>query len=72
MDELKLKLNTKFMKNIVAKFVQKAIFKKTGHEVSVHFDDVAVDMDADKVRLHTTVDVEMSKEEFMKLVKRML
>ena len=72
MDELKLKLSTKWTRNIVAKFVQKVILKKSGHNVSVHFDEVSAETSEDKVRVRATVDVEMSKEEFKKLIKEML
>lgn len=72
MDELKLKLDTKFMKGIAAKFIQKAIFKKSGHEVKVDLQEISVEMKGEKVHLHTTVDAEITKEEFMKLIKRML
>ena len=72
MDELKVKLNTKFVKNMVAKFIRKTIFKKSGHDVTVELQELSVEMKGDKVYLHTTVDANISTEEFMKLMKRML
>jgi hypothetical protein len=72
MDELKLKLSTKFMKNIVASLIQKAILKKVGHEVLVDIEEIDIQMKDGKVQLHTTVDAEVSTEEFMRIIKRMI
>ena len=35
MDELKMRLSTKFMKNMVSKIISKSVYKKTGYKVNV-------------------------------------
>lgn len=69
MDELKLVLNTKFMKNIVTKIIAKAIHKKTGYKVDVQLNEVRVESMDGKIHLHTNLDAEINTEDFIKIVK---
>ena len=47
MDELKLIISTKFMRNIITKILAKVIYKKTGYRVDIQINRVEADMDAD-------------------------
>lgn len=69
MDELKLVLNTKFMKNIVTKLIAKAIFKKTGYEIDIQLNEIKLETVDGKVCLHTDLDAEINKEDFVKIIK---
>ena len=69
MDEMKLKLSTKFMRGIVAKLVSKAIFKKFGCEVNIQINEIEITTHDGKVYLHANVDGEMSNDEFKKIIK---
>ena len=42
MDEMKVKLSTKFMRNIVSKLMSRAIYKKTGYKVDIQLDDLDI------------------------------
>ena len=69
MDEMKLKLSTKFMRGIVAKIIAKIIYKKLGYKVDIQLNDLdvsIVDGDAD---IKTNVELKMKSSEFIKLMK---
>lgn len=72
MDELKLKLSTKFMRNLLAGYVSKAIYKKLGYEASVDIKEVSIETVEGAVKLHANVDATISNEEFMKIIKQLL
>ena len=68
MDELKLKLSTKFMRNLVAKLITKIIQKKLGYKVKVQLNELEVNViDGDAVVL-ANVEAKMDNKEFMKLL----
>lgn len=69
MDEMKIKLSTKFMKGIVAKLVSKAVSKKLGCDVNIQISEIEAKTTDGKVHIHVDVDGEMSNDEFMKLIK---
>lgn len=69
MDELKLNLNTNFMRGIVSKLIAKAIRKKLGYDVSVLINSVNVVANDGKIKLHVDADAEMNSVEFTKLIK---
>lgn len=69
MDELKLKLSTKFMRGILAKIVAKTIFKKFGYEIDVQINEIEVSTHDGKVYLHINADAETSDDEFKKIIK---
>ena len=72
MDEMKLALHTNFMKSALAKLICKIVSKQTGYKVGVNLRALDVSYDKGKVRLHTNIDVEMSSEEFAKLIKNLI
>lgn len=69
MDELKLRLSTKFMRSIVTKLISKMIFKKLGYQIDIQLNKIEIETTDGKVHLHVDVDGEMDNSEFMKLVK---
>lgn len=69
LDELKLKLSTKFMKNIVSKLISKTISKKIGCEVKVLLNDIEIESYGGNVYVHMDVDGEITSDNFVKLVK---
>jgi hypothetical protein len=72
MDEMKIALRTNFMKSALAKLICKVIAKQTGYKVGVNLRALDVSYDDGKVRMHTNVDMEMSSEEFTKLIKTII
>lgn len=69
MDELKLKLSTKFMRGIVAKLISKAILKNVGYNIDIQLNEIEVETKDGKIRLHINVDAELDNNEFTKIIK---
>lgn len=72
MDELKMKLRTNFMRNLLAGYISNLIYKKVGHEVGVNIEEVSIETVDGKVKLHVNVDAEISNDEFMKIIKQLM
>ena len=69
MDELKLILNTKFMRSIITKILAKTIYKKTGYQVDVQINEVKAEAKDGRIKVHMDVNAEMSSEDLMKALK---
>lgn len=69
MDEMKLRLSTKFMRGIVSKLISRAISKKTGCKVNVHLNDLDVVVIDGEAKIDANVEVKINNNEFMKLMK---
>ena len=69
MDEMRIKLSTKFMRNIVSKLIAKFIYKKTGYKVDIQLNDVdlwAIDGDT---TIKVNMEARLKSEEFNKIMK---
>ena len=69
MDELKLKLSTKFMRGIITKLISKIIFSKFGYNIDIQLNEIQVKNEGGKIKLHADVDAEMTNEEFVRIIK---
>ena len=69
MDELKLKLSTKFMRGFVAGLISKAIYKKIGYHVDIDLSEIEISNENGKVHIHVNVDAEVNSEDFKKIIK---
>lgn len=69
MDELKLKLSTKFMKGIVANLISKALVKKLGYDIDILLNEIEVKSEDGKIKLHIDADAEVENSEFVKMLK---
>lgn len=69
MDELKLKLHTRFMRGVIAKLVSKALAKKLGYNIDILLNELEVKTEDGKIRLHASVDAEVSNDDFVKIIK---
>ena len=69
MDEMKLKLSTKFMRGMVSKLIAKAVYKKLGYKVDIRLNDINVEFIDGETSIHADVDLRLDKEEFTKLIK---
>ena len=68
MDEMKLKLSTKFMRNLLSKLIAKALYKKLGYKVDIQLNDINVEFIDGETSIHADVDLKMDKGEFTKLI----
>jgi hypothetical protein len=68
-DEMKVKLSTKFMRNIVSKLIAKAIYKKYGYKIDIQLNDLDISVIDGDTTINTNVEVKLDNKEFMKIVK---
>ena len=69
MDEMKLKLSTKFMRGIVSKLISKAIYKKLGYKVDIQLNDLDVSIIDGETNIKASVEAKVQSNEFMKVMK---
>jgi hypothetical protein len=69
MDEMKLKLSTKFMRNIVAKLIARFIYKKYGYKVNIQLNDLDVRIIDGETDIQANVEVKLNSNEFMEIMK---
>ena len=69
MDEMKVKLSTKFMRSIVSKVISRAIYKKYGYRVDIQLNDLDVNIIDGETKIATNIEVKLESKEFMKIVK---
>lgn len=69
MDELKLVISTKFMRNIVTKIISKALYKKTGCQIDIQINKIKIETYEGKVQIHMDADAEMNGEDFKNILK---
>ena len=69
MDELKLKITSKLMKNLLTKLISKTLFKKIGSEMDIQINDISIENVDGELSIHADIDGKMSKDEFIKLIK---
>ena len=69
MDEMRMKLSSKFMRNIASKLISRAIYKKTGCKVKIqinYLDALVIDGNA-TVKLN--VEANLKSEDFNKIME---
>ena len=69
MDEMKIKLSTRLMRNMIAKIISKAIFKKFGFKPELRINEIEIEMIDGKMRFHIDVDGETDKNLFLKITQ---
>lgn len=69
LDELKVKLSTRFMRNIVSKLIAKAIYKKFGYKLNIQLKELDISVVDGEAKINTNVEVNIDNEEFMKIIK---
>lgn len=69
MDEMKMKLSTKFMRGIVAKLIARTIYKKYGYKVNIQLNELDVSIIDGETKISTNVEVKLNSGEFMKIMK---
>lgn len=69
MDEMKLKLSTKFMRGIASKLISMVIRKKFGCKVDIHLNDLNISVIDGETKISTNVEASMNSDEFMRIMK---
>lgn len=66
MDEMKI--SSKFMRNLVAKLVKRAVKKKVGYEVDIQLNELTANITDGTAHIHLNVDAELGKDELTKFL----
>ena len=69
MDEMKLKLSTRFMRGVASKLIARLIYKKLGYKVDIQINDLDVNVIDGDTNINTNVEIKLKSEEFMKIKK---
>ena len=69
MDELKLVLNTRFMRSIITKILAKAIYKKIGYRIDIEINEVKAETYDGKVKIYMDLNAEMNSGDLVKALK---
>ena len=69
MDEMKLKLSTRFMRGIVAKIASRIISKKLGFKPGIKLNEIDIEKKGDKIHLHVNVDAEIDEKDLLKIIR---
>ena len=69
MDEMKLKLGTKFMRGIVSKLIARFIYKKTGYKVDIQINELDLSAINGDTTIKLGMEAKVKSEEFNKIIK---
>lgn len=71
MDELKLRLSTKFMRGLVTKLISKMIYKKLGYKIDIELNAIDVETENGTTRLRMDVEAKINNDELRRIVQDM-
>ena len=69
MDELKIAINSAFMKRIVKTVLSKMIEKKLGYKIDIQINEIKADVGRGIVNLHLDIDGQTTIDELSNLLK---
>ena len=67
MDEMKIKLSTRFMKGMVAKLISRAIYKNIGVKPDIHISEIEAEMKDGRIRFHINAGGEIDQKILLKI-----
>lgn len=62
-------INSSFTKRILSSIAKNVIYKKTGYSIGLQIHDLNVRIDNGISKIHLDADLELPKEELMKILK---
>lgn len=69
MDEMRIKLSSRFMRGIVSKLIAKTLKKKLGYDVHIQLNDLDVSVIDGETKIAVNAEVKLDSAEFTKIVK---
>ena len=69
MDEMKIKLSTKFMRGIISKLASKVIANKLGIKSDIQLNGISIEKVNDKIHLHLDVDADIDEKDLLKITR---
>lgn len=70
MDEMKLRLSTKWMRSLVSKLLVKVIYKKFGVKINLQINELDLSSINGNTTVKAGVEIKLNNEEFMKLMNQ--
>lgn len=68
MDEMKLTLKTKFMRNLVSKLISKFLYKHYKIKTDIRFDNIDINSVGGETTVKVTVEGKLHSEDFYKIM----
>jgi hypothetical protein len=68
MDEMKI--SSKFTRMLLSKLAKGVLHKKLGYSVDIQLNELNASISDEKAHVHVSIDADMSKEELMKILKK--
>ena len=68
MDEMKMKLRSKFMRKFISNLITKAIQKKYGVKIDLVLNDLDVSFIDGDTKVNTSIELKLDSQEFKKIV----
>lgn len=68
MDEMKIKLSTKIMRNLISKIISKTIYKKLGYRVDIQLNGLDVNMNNGDVTVKLNAEANLKYDELIKII----
>lgn len=68
MDEMKVKLSTKFMRSLVSKLIARTIYKKYGYKIDIQLNDLDISVINGEAKVSTNVEVKLDSQELTKIL----
>lgn len=69
MDEMRMKLSSKFMRNIASKLISRAIYKKTGCKVNIQINDLDAWVIDGDTTVKLNVETKLKSNDFNKIME---
>ena len=70
MDELKLKLSTRFMRKIVSKLISRSIRKKYGYNIDIHLEDLDIESFDCETTVRASVELKIDNGELIEILQK--
>lgn len=68
MDEMKIKLSSKFMMGIVSKLITKTLKKKLGYNIDIQLNDLDISVIDGETKIAVNIEAKIDSAEFTKIV----
>lgn len=68
MDEMKIKISTKFMRNFISKIVSKIVYKKLGYKIDMQLNDLDINLNNGNVSVKLNAEVNLKYDELIKII----
>lgn len=68
MDEMKIKISTKIMRNLIAKLISKIVYKKLGYKIDIQLNDLDINLNNGNVTVKLNAEANLKYDELIKII----